>query len=252
MEKGSHILLEGRPSSAVLVVCDHASNFVPHDLGSLGVGEARMRDHIAWDIGAGDLARSLAGELGAWALLCGNSRLVVDCNRRLDDPSVFPVRSDGVVVPGNRGLSATEREQRANRFYWPYHHAIRDQLCVLEAVRAAPAVISVHSFTPAMNGVDRPWHVGALYDKDDRVADAFLAVMGQASGVVVGDNQPYSGRDAADFTLDHHAEAEGLPHLAIEVRQDLIDTPEGVARWAGLLVTALRVLEDPALYTHRA
>jgi len=252
MEKGSHILLEGKPRSAVLVVCDHASNYIPAELGSLGVPERYMRDHIAWDIGAGDLARSLARELGAWALLCGNSRLVVDCNRRLDDPSVYPLVSDGIPVPGNHELTSQAREARANLFYWPYHHAIRDQLCALEAVAAAPAVISIHSFTPAMNGVERPWHVGALYDKDDRVAQAFMAAMAQESGVVVGDNEPYSGKDAADFTLDHHAEAEGLPHLAIEVRQDLIETQAGVEHWAALLVNALQVLDDPGLYTHRA
>lgn len=252
VERETHVLLECEPLLPVLIACDHASRCIPQNLGNLGVTDTDLQTHVAWDIGAGDVARALGAILGVPVVLGSNSRLVVDCNRNLDDPTAFPATSDGIAVPGNTSLGADERARRADAFYWPYHHAIRDQLCVLEAVRAAPAVISVHSFTPAMNGVDRPWHVGALYDKDDRVADAFLAVMGQASGVVVGDNQPYSGRDAADFTLDHHAEAEGLPHLAIEVRQDLIDTPEGVARWAGLLVTALRVLEDPALYTHRA
>lgn len=254
MEQGKHLILEGEPGSAVLIVCDHASRFIPKELGGLGVSKQHLKDHIAWDIGAAEVSRVLAAELGATALLAGNSRLVVDCNRHLDDPSAFPETSDGVAIPGNRNLTITERQHRADTFYWPYHHLIRDQLYGMESVRPAPVVIAIHSFTPQLNGFIRPWHLGALWDKDDRISAPLLEYFsGNDEGILVGDNEPYSGRHAADFTLDHHAEAEGLPHLGIEIRQDLISTTDGAAQWAHILASALReIIADPGLYTHRA
>ncbi|MDP7270626.1 MAG: N-formylglutamate amidohydrolase [Gammaproteobacteria bacterium] len=253
MEQGEHVILEGNPASAVLIVCDHASCFIPAEFGDLGVVAEHLRDHIAWDIGAGPLARALAKELGVTALLAGVSRLVVDCNRHLDDPTAFPETSDGVSVPGNSGLTTSDRQHRADTYYWPYHHAIRDRLCKLESIFAAPAVISIHSFTPELEGVMRPWHIGALWDKDNRISAPFMKYFGHEKGIMVGDNEPYSGRHKADFTLDHHAEAEGLPHVGIEIRQDLVTVPGGVDEWAGILAGALRViLADSTLYTHRA
>jgi predicted N-formylglutamate amidohydrolase len=253
MEQGEHVILAGAPDSAVLIVCDHASRYIPVEFGDLGLAGEHLEDHIAWDIGAGELARALARKLGVTAMLAGVSRLVVDCNRHLDDPTAFPETSDGVPVPGNTGLSPTERQRRADTFYWPYHHAIRDLLCGLEPVRPAPAVISIHSFTPELDGVTRRWHLGALWDKDNRISAPFMEYFDRHGGILVGDNEPYSGRHKADFTLDHHAEAEGLPHLGIEIRQDLVETPQGIAEWAGILAGALRdILADSSLYTHRA
>jgi predicted N-formylglutamate amidohydrolase len=186
-------------------------------------------------------------------VLASNSRLVIDCNRTLDDPTVFPVTSDKVPVPGNAYLAAEDREARANAFYWPYHHAIRDQLARLEELAPAPALIAVHSFTSELDGFRRPWHIGALWDKDSRIATPFMQALAANPDIVVGDNEPYSGRHPADFTLDHHAEAEGLPHLGIEIRQDLIDTESGAVCWAQVLVEALHaILEDATLYMHRA
>lgn len=247
------MLLKCAPKLPALVVCDHASNRIPAELGNLGVAPADLRKHIAWDIGAGDVARRLGELLGVSVVLASNSRLVVDCNRRLDDPTAFPAVSDGVPVSGNRKLTISDREERANAFYWPYHHAIRDEIRELEALAPAPAVIAVHSFTPSMEGAQRPWHIGALWDKDSRIAKPFMAALAPNPAIMVGDNEPYSGRHPADFTLDHHAEAEGLPHLGIEVRQDLIEDPAGVEEWSQVLAGALQgVLAQKGLYTLRA
>jgi predicted N-formylglutamate amidohydrolase len=249
----THVLIPGQGDIPVLFVCDHASRHIPGELDNLGVDEVRLSEHIAWDIGAADVARELGRRLAVPVVLATHSRLVVDCNRTLDDPTAFPAVSDGIKVPGNAELSAAERESRANAFYWPYHHAVRDELRRLEKLAAAPALIGVHSFTPAMDGAKRPWHIGALWDKDDRLARPFINLLEAQNDLVVGDNEPYSGRHPADFTLDHHAEAEGLPHLGIEVRQDLIDTPAGAVKWAGIIAAALQpVLNDADLYTHRA
>lgn len=249
----THVLIEGRGNLPALFVCDHASRHIPAELNNLGVDRTFLKDHIAWDIGAADLACELGVHLGVAVVLATHSRLVVDCNRNLDDPSAFPAVSDGIAIPGNTDLSVAEREARANAFYWPYHHAVRDELRKLEQAAAAPALIGIHSFTPEMGGAGRPWQVGALWDKDERIARPLIERLRGAGDFVVGDNEPYSGRHPADFTLDHHAEAEGLPHLGIEVRQDLIDTQAGVAEWAEVLAAALNpVLQDGALYTHRA
>jgi predicted N-formylglutamate amidohydrolase len=247
------VLLDCVGRLPVLFVCDHASNIIPGALAGLGLGSAELDKHIAWDIGAGNVAVALAAHFHVPVVLAATSRLVVDCNRNLDDPTAFPIISDGAAVPGNVGLDEAARQARADTYYWPYHHAIRDKLRELESLAAAPALIAVHSFTPTMDGEGRPWHIGALWDKDPRIAVPLINALRSRGGLVVGDNEPYSGRHPADFTLDHHAEAEGLPHLGIEIRQDLIDTPAGVAEYAQILADRLGpILEDRQLYTHRA
>lgn len=234
-----------------LLVCDHAAARMPAGLGTLGLPPAKLADHIALDIGAAALTEQLVQRLQIPAVRATYSRLVIDCNRRLDDPTAFPEVSDGVEVPGNVRLGHPERQQRAETIYWPYHHAIRDQLAGLEAHAPAPALIAIHSFTPHMNGLSRPWQIGILWDKDPRVPVSLLEGLRQVPGLEVGDNEPYSGKHPADFTVDHHAEAEGLPHVSIEVRQDLICTDEGAEHWANILAEALLpILGDPSLYVH--
>jgi predicted N-formylglutamate amidohydrolase len=249
----THVLLDCDAQYPVLLGCDHASAHIPHELKNLGVAEDQLAEHIAWDIGAGAVAVELGALLKVPVVLGAHSRLVVDCNRNLDDPTAFPAESDGISVPGNQLIETDEREARANAFYWPYHHAVRDALRNLEQLATAPALLAIHSFTPQMNGSLRPWQLGALWDKDDRIALPFIKHFSETTDVVVGNNEPYSGRHPADFTLDHHAEAEGLPHLGIEIRQDLIDTDAGAKHWAAILAAALKpILEHGALFTHRA
>ncbi|HEX2139011.1 MAG TPA: N-formylglutamate amidohydrolase [Woeseiaceae bacterium] len=233
-EPAPFVVHNAHSAEPVLLVCDHASRRLPKSVGDLGLDPAARRSHLAEDIGAGDLARRLAAALSATAVLAGYSRLVIDLNRDLLDSEAFLEYGDGVVIPGNRNLSQAERQARSDALYWPYHSAIRGQIRRLVAAGLAPAVIAIHSFTPVLNGVSRPWEIGVLWDTDRRVPDMLIERL-RGEGYVVGDNEPYSGRSPQDFTIDHHAEAAGLPHAGIEVRQDLIDHPEGLARVADSL-----------------
>jgi predicted N-formylglutamate amidohydrolase len=224
----------------VLLICDHASRAVPARLDRLGLEGAVLMRHIGWDIGAAAVTRRLAERLDAPALLAGYSRLVIDCNRSLEDPTAMPEVSDGVVVPGNQRLTAAARAERVAACFDPYHRAIAAQLADFAARGLAPLVFSVHSFTPVMNGRARPWHVGVLWDKDPRVAVPLIAALAAADPRrVVGDNEPYSAREPAGYTIRTHAEAAGLPHAAVEIRQDLIGTPDGTAAWGDALAEAL-------------
>ena len=230
-EPAPFVVLNGDSREPVLLVCDHASRRLPRSVGDLGLDPAARRSHLAEDIGAGDLARRLARTLSATAVLAGYSRLVVDLNRDLLDAQAFLEYGDGVLIPGNRNLSPAERRARSDALYRPYHKAIHEQIRRLVAAVRAPAILAIHSFTPVLNGVSRPWEIGILWDADRRIADILIERL-RGDGFVVGDNEPYSGKSPQDFTIDHHAEAAGLPHAGIEVRQDLIDHPEGLARVA--------------------
>lgn len=244
-------LLNPAGRTPALIVCDHASRAIPTHLGQLGLSPSHACDHIAWDVGAGAVARGLSAALDAPAVLAGWSRLVVDCNRRLEDPTAIPAVSDGVTVPGNADISEGERAWRIAHCYEPYHRAIETQLRRMQARPAIPAVVAVHSFTPRLRTQerDRPWHVGVLWDKDVRLAWPLIECLRRDPGLVVGDNEPYSGRHPGDYTIDHHAEARGLAHVGIEVRQDLVADAAGVARWVGILAAGLGpLLVDPAGY----
>ena len=232
----------------LLLVCDHASRRIPARLRDLGLDELALGRHIACDIGAGDVTRRLSEMLDAPAVLAGYSRLVVDCNRKLHDPTAFLAVSDGEYVPGNHGIDEDEKERRARACYHPYHGAIRNQLAEFENRGIVPAFVAIHSFTRIFNRQRRPWEVGVLWDSDPRIPVPLMADLA-ARGIVVGDNEPYSGRAPADFTIDHHAEANGLAHVSIEVRQDLIDHPEGVDRWSRILGEILgSILKSEDLY----
>lgn len=211
----------------ILLVCDHASCRFPKVLGNLGLDPFARRCHLAIDIGAGSLTERLAKQLGVTAVIAQYSRLVVDCNRQLMDPGAFLEYGDGILVPGNRNLAQADKDHRADTIYWPYHHAIDQQLQRLRAAGPPPAFVSIHSFTPVLNGVSRDVQMGVLWDKDSRLSDIFIEDF-RAAGYLTGDNEPYSGRAPQDFTIDHHAEEAGLPHVGIEVRQDLIDDPAGL------------------------
>ncbi len=211
----------------ILLVCDHAGCRIPKALGDMGLDPFARRCHLAIDIGAGNLTESLAKSLGVTAVIAQYSRLVIDCNRQLMDPGAFLEYGDGILVPGNRNLSQADKDSRANAIYWPYHNAIDEQIKRLRALGPSPAFISVHSFTPVLNGISRAVQTGVLWDKDPRLSDIFIEEF-LAAGFLTGDNEPYSGKAPQDFTIDHHAEEIGLPHVGIEVRQDMIDDIAGV------------------------
>ncbi|MEM1173851.1 MAG: N-formylglutamate amidohydrolase [Pseudomonadota bacterium] len=222
----------------ILLVCDHASHRIPAALGSLGLDPFARRCHLAVDIGAGAVTEQLAGSLGATAVLNNYSRLVVDCNRELLDSGAFLPYGDGMIVPGNTNLRRGEKQRRSDAIYWPYHRAIDAEIQRLQNMGFAPMFASIHSFTPVLNGESRPWQMGVLWDKDE--ASARLLINGlEEAGFLVGDNEPYSGKAPQDFTIDHHAEGGGLPHVALEIRQDLITHEDGQQRIAQLLHTII-------------
>lgn len=228
-------MVEAKDARPVLVVCDHAGAAIPAALGTLGLGGADLADHIAVDIGAAPLTRGLADRVGAAALLSTYSRLVIDCNRELEDYTLIREVSDGRVISGNRNLDEAAVAARISEVFHPYHTEIRRRLVAMRRDGAEPVLVSIHSFTPRFRGFERPWHVGVLSGADRRLADPLIAALSAEAGLAVGDNEPYSGLAFAGYTIETHAMASGLPNVMIEVRQDLVDTADGVARWVDIL-----------------
>jgi predicted N-formylglutamate amidohydrolase len=233
----------------VLLVADHASPFFPAGMNQLGLADWVLERHVAWDIGSDQLARYLADALDAQAVLAGFSRLIVDPNRQLDDPSAFAEVSDGIAIPGNLDLDDQQKALRVQSFFQPYHNAISARIDALRARGIAPAFLSIHTCSPVFDRVVRPWHIGIMWDKDPRIAVPLMENLRAMDGVCIGDNEPYSGRHPHDFTVDYHAEPAGLPHAGIEVRQDLVADSDGARKWAGILAEALEpILANPALF----
>ncbi|MBX9642531.1 MAG: N-formylglutamate amidohydrolase [Novosphingobium sp.] len=222
----------------ILVVSDHASNRVPADI-DLGVHPELLTQHIAVDIGVAEVGAMMAERPGIAAFQAGVSRLVCDVNREPHAPAVIPIASDGHAIPGNM-IDHAGHLARLERFFHPYHAALGQ---LLDA--APPALIlSLHSFTPQLASSDepRPWQVGVLYNHDDRAARIAIPLL-EAEGLVVGDQQPYSGQ-LLNYTMNRHAEADGRPYLGIEVRQDQIGDPTGQALWVERLA---RICNEVAL-----
>ena len=237
--------IEGDAGTGLLILCDHAENTLPEAHGTLGLKPQDLHRHIAYDLGAAEVAQRLARMLGAPAVLSGFSRLLIDPNRGRDDPTLIMRISDGLIVPGNVGLAPEEIEARIDGYYQPYHQAIERAIDAGIAAGRTPVLVSVHSFTQAWKGVPRPWSVGVLWDRDPRLALPLLAALRGIPGIEVGDNLPYSGQLKGD-TLYRHGTARGLAHALIEIRQDLILGPEGQAEWADHLASALRRAIDEA------
>ena len=233
----------------VLIVADHASNRIPRALGDLGLDEEPRHRHIAYDIGIEPVARALAGRLGCPLVMSGYSRLVIDLNRPLDDPTSIPVINDGIVVPGNRDLTDSETAERIDSLFRPYHAVVAEQMAKAGRLGGAPALISLHSFAPSLRGFPRPWHAGILWADDDRMARPVIDGLARPGDLLVGDNLPYSGQHRFGFTVETHALAHGFPNVLVEIRQDLIAGPAGVAEWVDRLAVVLApVLDDPGLY----
>jgi predicted N-formylglutamate amidohydrolase len=234
----------------VLLVCDHAGKRIPARLDGLGISEEALSRHIGWDIGAADLTRRLATLLDAPAVLCHTSRLVIDPNRRPVSAGSIPPVSDGCVVPGNEHLTEAEIRRRIDEHFLPYHRTIAHRIGAFRRAGIVPVLVAVHSFTPHMNGEDRPWSVGVLWRGDQRLSSPVLAFLRAQGGFIVGDNQPYSGIADFGITVTFHAQRPRLPHVMFEVRQDEIDTTARAEAWADLLFASLKQpLADPGLYS---
>jgi predicted N-formylglutamate amidohydrolase len=229
-------VIEGSAAD-ILLLCDHASNHVPEDI-DLGIALELLDLHIAIDIGAGPVTRALAHRLSAPAILGGVSRLVLDLHREPDHPNLIPKHSDGYQIPGNLQI---EFEERFARFHIPYHATIEDRI----ARHRPDLILSIHSFTPELEqgGTPRPWHVGILYNADERAARPAIDWL-RAQGIETGDNEPYSGK-LLNATLNRHAEANAIPSIGVEIRNDLIRDEAGVARWTDILAGLATRLRSP-------
>ena len=223
----------------MLVVCDHADNAVPADLGGLGLEADALTRHIAWDIGAARVAEHLGRSFDAPVILSGVSRLVVDCNRHPDHPNSIPTVSDGVAIPGNQGLTAAAAAARRAAYFEPYHQEIDHWVTGFVDRGAVPVLLSIHSFTPEFGGVRRPWPVGVCWRDDDRMAGPVLAHLRDHLGFDAGDNLPYALGPAEDYTLIEQGLRRGLAHLMVELSQAEVGDAAGAARWAEILAGAI-------------
>tara|TARA_B100000959_G_scaffold286464_1_gene365233 strand:+ start:23993 stop:24817 length:825 start_codon:yes stop_codon:yes gene_type:complete len=240
-EPNPYVIINKDSSVPLLLVCDHASERLPRSLGTMGLDSSQRKSHIAIDIGVGDLVESLAENLGLTAVLCQYSRLIVDCNRNLNDPTAFIETSDGIDVTGNHNLDNSERIKRIDEIYWPYHNAIESQIKRFVNQEIEPIIVAIHSFTPTFNGKTREWELGVLWDQDPVTANIFLREL-RKTGMKIGDNQPYSGKHPQDFTIDFHAETSQLQHVGIEVRQDLLKSEEGITYVSNTLQNILTIV----------
>lgn len=225
--------LHGR--GPIVLICEHASRFIPDGFDSLGLSDIDLQRHIAWDIGALDLARELSVMLDAPLVHATYSRLLLDLNRPTDAVDSIVETSEGTVIPGNVGIGVAQRELRQRQIYAPFHAEI-DALVDRRIASGLPTcVVSIHSFTPRYHGVDRPWHVGVIARNDRSLAGALLAALHAEPGLCVGDNLPYGPQDGVYHSLERHGEARGLRGAMIEVRNDLLDDAESRERWAQTL-----------------
>lgn len=231
-------ILRPQGRSRFVLFCDHATNHVPPELNALGLRAAELQRHIAWDIGAAGVTEALSEALDAPAVLSTVSRLVIDCNRHLEAAALVPEVSDGTPIPGNRNLSASERQNRIDTWFHPYHDAIESILDQRDAI-----TVSVHSMTPALTGVPRPWQIALSSYQDRSLADPLLQALQEPGDITVGDNQPYDLDPAVDFSTPFHALRRGLQHLQVEFRQDEISTPPAQRAWALRFVQALQSLD---------
>lgn len=224
-------------ASRIVLLCEHASNFIPERYAGLGLGPADLSRHIAWDIGARALAQTLSDRLDAPLFLSGYSRLLIDCNRPLGSATSIPLRSEDTDIPGNRDLPAEEVAARQDRYFRPFHAAVA---ACLDARAGRPnIVIGVHSFTPVYHGVRRPWHAGLLYAAATGLGRGLVAALAADPALVIGDNEPYRIEPEHDYTVPVHGDARGIPAALIEVRQDLLADAAGIAAWAERLAPAL-------------
>ena len=238
-------------ASPFFLTADHAGRLLPRRLGDLGVSAAELQRHIAWDIGIAGTSRRLARKLDAFLILQTYSRLVIDCNRSPEVPSAICVLSELTEIPGNRDLTPAQRRRRIEEIFEPYHARILAELERRRAAGRPTVLIAMHSFTPVFKGVARPWHIGVLYNRDPSFAHILHDLLKAEGDLVVGDNQPYFISDESDYGIPVHGEGRGIPHVELEIRQDLIAEAHGQEAWAERLARLLPKAYDRLAPTPR-
>jgi len=232
------------------LTADHAGRAIPRRLGTLGLSDSDLRRHIAWDIGIAGVTERLSAALDATAILQTYSRLVIDCNRDPSWPTAMPEVSETTPIPGNARLSPADRAARVDAVFTPYHRRIGALLDARAAGGRRTILVAMHSFTPVFKQERRAMQVGVLYNRDATLADIMLSLLRAEGDLVVGDNAPYAITEASDYGVPVHGERRGLPHVEIEIRQDLIEEEAGQAAWAArfarLLTAADRRLRSAA------
>jgi predicted N-formylglutamate amidohydrolase len=229
--------------SPFVLVCEHASNFIPPEYDNLGLDDADLARHIAWDIGAADVTRMLAKQLDASAFLGTYSRLLIDLNRPLHVADSIPQRSESTDIPGNLSLHAAERQRRQQLLFHPFQDHLRAHLHQRTAAGRRNVLVAIHSFNPVYLGQHRPWHAGVLFDAAAELGQALIAQLSSDRLLNVGANVPYGVSADADYALVVHGDQLGNPAVLIEIRNDLIADADGVATWADKLEQALRAAE---------
>ena len=221
--------------SPFFLTCEHAGRKIPRRLGNLGLHASELDRHIAWDIGAAGVARRLSTGLDATLVLQRYSRLAIDCNRTPGHAESIPLVSESTEIPGNRNLHPDEVAARVNEIFDPYHDTIVSALDGRRDSGHASLLIAVHSFTPVFKGKARPWHVGLLFNRDDRLARVLIDLMNGDGALCIGVNEPYAISDSTDYTIPIHGERRQIPHIEFEIRQDLIASRGGQREWADRL-----------------
>lgn len=236
--------LKGKKGQSLILLGDHAMRHLPKNYGSLGLPKAEFNRHIAYDIGIEWFLRHLNQKLNTPTIMARFSRLLIDPNRGMEDPTIIRQIYDGTIIPANYPLAADERATRIKRFHQAYHDEVQRVIHETEADSGTPPlIISMHSFTPQMKGQSRPWHIGVLWDQDPRCKEALFEAFKQKPEWVIGDNQPYEGALRGD-TMYSHCSQDGLAHGLIEIRQDLIDTQEKAEAWADHFAPMLEAINQ--------
>jgi len=233
--------------SAFVIAVDHAGQFIPKRLATLGLGPSDLERHIAWDIGALAAAESVSATLDAPLIAQNYSRLVIDCNRRTDDRTSIPTISESTEIPGNMNLDIEQVNARRREISEPYHQHLSALLDERAAAGRRTILVAQHSMTNVFKGVHRKMHAAVIYNRDTRFAACLLDALRSDAALIVGDNEPYTGKEGGGYTLWHHAEPRGIPHVEIEIRQDLIQLPFGQAEWSRRIAAALLGAEDAFL-----
>ncbi len=223
----------------LVIVCEHASSVLPRALGTLGLGAEDLQRHIAWDPGAFDVARLVADRTESALVAQRYSRLAIDCNRDPVLPDAIPERSEYTDIPGNVGLSPDAKKSRIKALWEPFHAALDKVIGARLRAKRLTTLVTIHSFTPVYRGISRPWHAGIISTDERSLADRVLGALRRDPTLVVGDNEPYSAKDNVDYTIRRHGRDRGLPHVMVEIRNDLLRTRAGIESWADRLTDAL-------------